>query len=325
MCECPFFTSVEHAGVQIKTKVSAAEAAFMFNLFMAMSADRILLSCLDGNEKKRSATTRKTPMESKETAASEISLKKAVLMEDLARIWADRIASGPGAGSLKSLAELVILLGNFLSSLKQALTRRPWDIASFLFKDSVKAISFLGGWLAEHEAGPSAACLLLPHLRQSIVTLGFDLDRESLDLLDALGAAAAETFHCTAMARQKQRYQEMLLTSTPIFRLPENVPCALLLGDPARETVGELLNRVLVEAVRDDARFVIVDIGGLCSVSEGFADSFGSLIRHKRMCRRRIILSGASDETKELLRRRGVQGENLAFASDLGRAMKTAR
>ena len=124
--------------------------------------------------------------------------------------------------------------------------------------------------------------------------------------------------------RQNQRtaVQETLRRATPVLRLPDNVPTLLVVGDPDREVINDLINRLLVETVRRDASQYLVDVTGHQGDPGNLCRSLFDLSDYKRMRDRQLVLVGAEPAFVDRLKEMGFDQENLALSRSVEEALK---
>ncbi|MCD6498786.1 MAG: hypothetical protein J7M25_10885 [Deltaproteobacteria bacterium] len=223
-----------------------------------------------------------------------IRLLDATTQEALLDRWMDR-----AMGRLPNPTnreEIAVLCGILIESLAVALQSWPWDIDDPSFKDVAKSAGFLGGWLAEHEAPASWLVAALGVLHAEILErFVIDSAAELSNILGETAGAAVDVHEAVSKQRSQENRQELLLTSTPLFRLPSDVPVLTLIGSPTDAVCQELLDRLMVEAVRTDAPAAIVDTTNVATMSTHFSQQLWELASHKHMRSRTICLCDGTD------------------------------
>jgi len=216
--------------------------------------------------------------------------------------------------------EIAVLCGILVESLGVALQSWPWDFDAASFKDVAKSAGFLGGWLAEHEAPASWLVVALGVLHAEILErFVIDSAAELSNILGQTAGAAVDVHEAVSKQRTMEAHQSLLLTSTPLFRLPSDVPVLTLIGAPTDAVCQELLDRLMVEAVRTDAPAAIVDTTNVATMPPHFSQQLWELAEHKHMRSRTMCLCDGTDLARH--ERDATDPDNLVRISSITEAI----
>jgi hypothetical protein len=258
---------------------------------------------------------------------SEPDQRKKLLQKWLELIQSDPIFRPSG----EPLEQLAFLCERFVDAFVEALASPPWDSSLPAFRDTVKAISVIGGWLAESRAPASWPIVMLRSLREAVrLTVGpRGAGEEMIELVTQLMASAAETYAMTVRMNLHESHQEVLRRATPILRIQDDLPILVLVGDPEPPIIGEAFDRLLVEMVRADGPGAIVDLS--CLVEKGAAllrclsSNLAELTANERVSGRCVYLTGATPVMAEQLYDQGVDPDGVAVAPSIEDAATSLR
>lgn len=218
--------------------------------------------------------------------------------------WMDRLRANPTCVPTELVDELEVRSEAVLEALVGALAGPGPDLSADHFRATVRELSFVGGWLAGRGGSPSLAACYLAQLgeafRDRLGEGGWDWGQWRA-LEQALTALVMETYCRSLRAEGASRLQGLLEKSTPIIRLPGNMPALLLVGSPSREVLSGLSGRLLVEAVRVGATQVVLDLTFAAPLPERSLEVLSDLARHRRIRERELLVTCAPPEVRRAL------------------------
>jgi hypothetical protein len=224
-------------------------------------------------------------------------------------------------------AQLRFLCERLCAALFSALDSAIWDARQPAFRDTVKTVSVLAGWLAETQASASTPIGLLYHMRHSLLeqsgqkkALGEQLDA----LFFQLTTSAVESYFSNRQSTQRQQHQEMLERSTPLIRVRPDLPVVLWVGTPNAAVISSVLDRLLVEIVRNAAPAVLLDATHLDdeACAAPLSNALADFSQNKRIRTRPIHLVGISAALQETLRSQATPPDRYHFHPSLAAALE---
>ncbi len=216
---------------------------------------------------------------------------------EILNAWMDALRSDPVCQPTALVDELAICSAPVLEALGRAFQEGPADLSAPHFREAVRELSFVGGWLAGQQASASLVGKYIPTLgellRQRVVVGPSASWRTVRGLERELEAVALETYCRSLRSELRQQQQETLERCSPVLRLAADAVALLVVGAPQREVLSGLCGRLLMEGLRRDARTLMVDFTWCSEVVESAWDVLERLLEHRKLRRRRLILCAA--------------------------------
>ncbi len=227
--------------------------------------------------------------------------------------WVSRLLKEPGLLFKGDKNQLESLCAKILAPLADAIASLPWTIDSPLFRDTVKAVSVSGGWLAETNTPISFISALFFHLEYSILeSLQLSHHQGLSKLITQLEGSAAEAFHLTIKQQEAESHQEFLRKSTPLVFVMEDIPVLFFIGEPNRAVLHELLERLHVAAIRRNAHNLFLDFTGVTQL-KGRTSYLGEAIlglhQREQMQERTIHIVATNKSVEKTLIAEGIDLE----------------
>jgi hypothetical protein len=215
---------------------------------------------------------------------------------EILNAWMDALRSDPVCQPTALVDELAICSAPVLEALGRAFQEGPADLAAPHFREAVRELSFVGGWLAGQQASASLVSKYIPTLgellRQRVAGPSASW-RTVRGLERELEAVALETYCRSLRSELRQQQQELLERCSPVLRLTAGAVALLVVGAPQREVLSSLCGRLLMEGLRRDARTLVVDFSWCAEVVESAWDVLERLLEHRKLRGRRLILCAA--------------------------------
>lgn len=227
--------------------------------------------------------------------------------------WVSNLTKEPGVPFRGDDNQLESLCAKILAPLADAIPSLPWSIDSPLFRDTVKAVSVSGGWLAETNTPISFISELFFHLEYSILEeLQLSHHHDLSHLTTQLEGSAAEAFHLTIKQQEAEAHQEFLRKSTPLVFVMEDIPVLFFLGEPNRAVLHELLERLHVATIRRNAHNLFLDFTGVTHHSRKtpyLGEAIRGLHQREQMQERTIHIVATNKSVEKTLIAEGINVE----------------
>ncbi len=153
-------------------------------------------------------------------------------------------------------------------------------------REAEKRVAFAGGSLGMNGAGAFDVTAFVLALRDVLVgEATSDDERAQLrTLFDWFTALAAEGYSTSREDAARMRHRDALERGTPVVMITQELPAALLVGEPDRAVMEGTFGRLLLAVVRSGARAVIIDATGLVrAVDPHVLDALSGFASHRKI------------------------------------------
>jgi hypothetical protein len=196
-----------------------------------------------------------------------------------------------------------------------------------------KAAALLGAGMAAGEASSFDVTALMLAGRDAMAPAAGDeaAGRAIAGFAEWLAAVALDGFAGARVAAERERWREQLEEGTPVLLVAPEVPAAFLIGRPDPRLLDALFARLLLLAVRVDARTLLIEASGLAEPGDPMVlAALGRFVAHPKLAGRvRLVVIGLDGEVEaawlELARARGLEfGADSHFDRAVAAALTSA-
>ncbi len=168
------------------------------------------------------------------------------------------------------------------------------DLSAFAHREIVQLVVARAQHMLRVGVTPAAAAAFVPSLAEA---MGERFPRRFGGLLHVI----VETYVRGVTERALAVGQEVLAAQTPVVRLAPGVVACFLLGDPEVERVERVVERLEQEALKAEARVMLVDVSHLSLDDPGRLRAVLAADVGARMLGARCIFTGVDDRVRRAL------------------------
>jgi len=145
----------------------------------------------------------------------------------------------------------------FVESLAAAYDQSPdFSVGSPEYREPVKLLSFLAGWLAGEGLPISVGLALCHGLRAA-------LPPTAPSFVEALAVVVSESYAAGLRDQAEAKHRQIIRKSQVVCMLRDAIAGLFLVGDPDREALDDAVGRVMMLSLMRDATHVVIDMSAL--------------------------------------------------------------
>jgi hypothetical protein len=153
-------------------------------------------------------------------------------------------------------------------------------------REAEKRVAFVGGSFGMAGASAFDLSAFVLALRDALAVEAASEDERSalVGLFDWFCALALEGYATSREDALRLRHRDELERGTPLVMITQDLPAALLVGDPDRAVLESVFGRLLLSIVRVGAKAVILDGQGLTRAADArVLESLTAFARHRKV------------------------------------------
>lgn len=188
------------------------------------------------------------------------------------------------------------------------------DLSAFAQREIVQLVVARAQQMADVGMTPAAAAAYVPALAEAMGEQRFD----------GLLHVVIETYVRAVAERATTRAQELLAEQTPVVRLAPGIVACFLTGDPEPERVERVVERLEQEALKAEARVLLVDLGHLSLDDPQRLRAALSAEAGAKMLGARCVFTGVDARVRRALGEATPDLEQLELVATLEEALAAA-
>jgi len=243
--------------------------------------------------------------------------------------WLDAYAASPlRVPKPVDLRQLVAPARGVIEALAPALADPDTGPGRPALRETEKLLAFEGGNLAASGSSAFDIAALVFALRDTLGAHAADAAEKNaiVRLFDWLAALTLEAYATSRHESLRLRTRDALERGTPVVLVAREVPAALLVGEPDHSVLESVLARLLLLAVRTDARAVVIDGGGLIAPEDpAVLASIAAFARQPRVARLACFVSSLPPVAEPVWQSQLPDGMSWVFAESFEEAAARAQ